>query len=44
MLQNEPLMHPPFQFDSDPDTDPLLAFHFNADPDPAFHFDVEPDP
>jgi hypothetical protein len=44
MLKNEPLRHPPFKFDSYPDTDPDLAFHFDADPDLAFHFDAEPDP
>jgi hypothetical protein len=36
MLQNDPLMLPPFHFDADPDP----AFHFDADPDPAFHFDA----
>jgi hypothetical protein len=39
MLQNDPLMLPPFHSDAGPDP----AFHFNADPDPASQIHAYPD-
>ncbi len=32
----------PYHYNAD--SDPELAFRFNADPDPVFHFNADPDP